>query len=545
MKGVTDVGIEKAVAESICLDDGKQKKILDELEVVSANEDSIDLKTGDRSTYDLIISCAHWPKERKSIVDAIRSHVDGDPAHTETCEEWLQGGTTIILNDRFTAMPSHAVTREDWLKKANYLKDRQYWERLTSVPSHSETSEKWAQRDSDMELINRVTAIPSYRSTDDKWLDHEESIVLSEGKPNAGIRQSDDPAEKLTGQAVHQTHAPVGKESAGNAFADYSYGDISQREAWFPNSRGEKTAHSKMGNGAADGANKRKSENVSKTASRGKDTAQSAHRKGVGRSERDDAAFQTVRTSLPPPHQKAQRRPQLIIGVLAVTAVCLAGFVILLAVMRRAKNEPDTHVISAVMIQPAVDPDTVVQPVSGKVVTGSGEHGAAKPPTQPESDREAKPENRPVEGTVVSASEPAQAPPAEAEEASAESLSSENTASVDSPAVPAPEESGRADDTSVAVDNTDEAEQGASERGQFADAMARLTPSIKSCMVAKRGKLKMKFEVKHYGKVIVTETVDKVFANTTTGYCASSAARSVKLPPSDKESYVFYHTFDL
>ncbi|MBN2718233.1 MAG: hypothetical protein JXX14_20480 [Deltaproteobacteria bacterium] len=471
MKNVTDTELKKTIAESIGLDGEGQRELLDAIHVVTADDNSITLETADRSTFERIVSGAFWPGERQSIAASLKKHVESDPQHTETSDKWFQRGTTMILNNkRRIPVPNHAETHEDWLGKGTTLVPE---ERLTSVPSHARTHEDWLGKGTTLIQVDPLPSASSHANTHDDWLRHTRSSIILNGRLTS-VPSHTDTSEKWLTHASSIVLTPPSINAAfmdaqvresrdaepGMVFSDSDSAETEQRNAWLPISEGE----------------------VDETG---------------------DVELQAVLTSLPPPpHHKFQRGRQTIIAALSALAVLLVALIAVLIVMKRSEaGQIDSPIVSTVMIQPSPNPETIIAPVNGRVVS------------------EVKP--HPEQETTVTATV-------------APKVNDQATPKIDhTKHKESPEKKDK--NQSAVPDNM----------AAIHNVMKEIEPSIQRCRLGQGGKLRIRFNVTQSGKVRSAETVDDVFSETTTGYCASSAAKSITLPPSEKGDYTIYHTFEL
>ena len=575
MKDITDKDIKKVVAQSIGLDAENDGAVLDVLRIVDADTDTIQIETEDRNTFDLIISCGYWPAQRESIADSLKNYVGDYPAERATNEKWFGRRSSIILNDRMKStasrLPSHARTHEDWLAKGTTLVPV---DRLTSVPSHARTNDEWLRHTRTSIVLNaRLTSVPSHTDTDDDWL-KQDNARLSSGGTVLGIG------------AVKETPVqhPVSHENAGYtdrrlaeiSFADLDKYNTDQRDAWLPQSDHESDSSSHINSISADAIAQTQGKTRRNVLKSGNENAQPVNGEQSdfsGNDNGDGVSFQSVRTSLPPPHRKPPRTRRALIAALASAALVLAVLVGVLIFLKHGRQtEEDSAVVSAVMMQNVSDPETVVAPVSGRVLSNTGAPNAAKSSAVSENSRldtaatATQNELSAVAGRIVPADDATAATDATDEgvsNASSAEIATSGNAVAGAAANTTNAGSAAVTDINHHGTTADDAESGSSpvatsttagspagersdERKKAIDAeMEKLAISIKNCRLEQGGRLKLKFIVRGDGKVISTETVDGIFAGTTTGYCASSAALGIQLPASDKGRYTFYYTFKL
>jgi hypothetical protein len=101
MKNVTDNRLRRTVADSIGLDEEKQRAIVDDDQIVSENDYSIKMSATNRDTFDQIINHVLWPNESSSVSasDSIRACPEEDPEHSDTGVIWPERSSTLVLND--------------------------------------------------------------------------------------------------------------------------------------------------------------------------------------------------------------------------------------------------------------------------------------------------------------------------------------------------------------------------------------------------------------------------------------------------------------
>jgi hypothetical protein len=411
MKNVTDNRWRRTVADSIGLDDEKERALIDDVHIVSENDYSIKMSATNRDTFDQIINHVLWPNESSSASasDSIRARLEEDPEHTDTGAIWPQRSSTLVLND---AAPTGRPMRASGLAY-----------------------------DTSYHFISEVPPAPK-------------SVVSPD-------RVSEDSAS-TTPDTVIQANEPDGRDALLPAVKD-SAASSDQPSA---SARRNATAYPK---------------------------------------KNSDEMLQTVLTSVPPPYKPTTARYQRLIVGLSAAAVLVAGITVYLIVSQMDRpEEPAANVVSAVMVQPlANEPGTIVQPISGKVVsrqmsksaTGlkSSDNGAGK-----------KGKNAGVPGHRRALS-----------------------------TLPGHVKVTALDGTSSSGPGVEKVET----------ALLTVVSEVENCDIPDSGNPAVRLVVDGNGKVITATVVGNSFANTAAGNCAMEIVRKATFPSSDLGSYMIQYAF--
>ncbi len=411
MKNVTDNRLRRTVADSIGLDEEKQRAIIDDVQIVSENDYSIKMSATNRDTFDQIINHVLWPNESLSVSasDAIRARLEEDPEHSDTGAIWPQRSSTLVLND--VAPTGRPVRASGFAYDTSYHFISEIPSAPKSVLSPDKASEESAPTTTDTvtkakELDGRDALLPAV-----------ENSAASSDQPSASVRK---------------------------------------KAAVYPK-------------------------------------------------KNSDEMLQTVLTSVPPPFKPTTGRYRKLIVGLSAAAVLVAGFTVYLIVSQMDRpDEPAANVVSAVMVQPLADePGTIVQPISGKVVSRQ----------MSKSDTDVKSRDNGAGQTGKNAGVPGH-----------RSVLSTLPGHV----------------KVTALDGTSSGGPGVE---KVETALLTVVSEVENCEIPDSGTPAVRLVVDGNGKVITATVVGNSFANTAAGNCAMETVRKATFPSSDLGSYMIQYAF--
>lgn len=236
-------------------------------------------------------------------------------------------------------------------------------------------------------------------------------------------------------------------------------------------------------------------------------TSALSHKKAAAYPKKNsDEMLQTVLTSVPPPYKPITARYHKLIVGLSAAAVLVAGFTVYLIVSQMGRpEEPAANVVSAVMVQPlASEPGTVVQPISGKVVsrkmsksaTGakSSDNGAA----QITKNAGVTKGHRRMLSTLPG---------------------------------------------HVKVTALDGTSSGGPGVKKIETALLAVISEVERCEIPDTGNPAVRLVVGSDGKVITATVVGNSFATTAAGNCAMETVRKAAFPSSDMGNYMIQYSF--